>query len=75
MHENMDKYREKVKEVLSDMYEELASEEFSLSDDNHKIKMKAALNALQGIVKYMSADVVEKKTTYDEIYERYGNKK
>ena len=56
------------------MNKEVGSEEFSTADDNHKKKMQTAINALQGIVNYMSSKVVERKYDKEAVYERNGTK-
>ena len=70
----MSSYQKKVKDVLKQMNEEISSEEFLTAEDNHKKKMKTALNALQGIVNYMSSKVVERKVDLEVVYERNGTK-
>jgi len=74
MFRDMNQYQKKVKEVLKEMNKEVGSEEFSTADDNHKKKMQTAINALQGIVNYMSSKVVERKYDKEAVYERNGTK-
>lgn len=74
MFRNMDQYQEKIHEVLEQMNKELTSEEFTTAEDSHKMKVKTAINALQGIADYMSAGVVERKVAKEYESERIGAK-
>jgi hypothetical protein len=74
MFRNLTKYQDKVEEVLKDMHEEVGSEEFVTADASHKKKMKTAINALQGIISYMSTKVVEREKDNELVYERNGTK-
>ena len=74
MFRNLNKYQEKVKEVVKEMHEEVGSDDFTSADDNHKKKMKTAINALEGIIMYMSTSVVERKHDNDLVCEMNGTK-
>ena len=74
MFRNMKEYEEKLREVVKDMYVEVASEDFASADDSHKKKMKTSMNALQGIISYMSTKVVEREEDNELVYERNGTK-
>ena len=74
MFRTLIKYQDQIKEILKQMHEEVGSEHFTTADDNHKKKMKTSINALQGIINYMSTSVVEKKHDTDLVCERNGTK-
>jgi hypothetical protein len=74
MFRTLTKYQDQVKEILKQMHEEVGSDQFATADDNHKKKMKTSINALQGIINYMSTSVVERKNDNDIVCERNGTK-
>tara|TARA_Y100001938_G_C7898938_1_gene333619 strand:- start:431 stop:658 length:228 start_codon:yes stop_codon:yes gene_type:complete len=74
MFRNLTKYQEKVSEVVKEMHEEVGSDDFTSADDNHKKKMKTAINALEGIISYMSPSVIDRKNDNELVYERNGTK-